>query len=808
MRDRPAQAPAGKSPPQGGERRSSGPMLDELQDMFLQSLSKSLRKALNEVHDDFAERALDEQSRERRQMMSDVLAVLRAHRTAIEARFDRVCADLWASKLRGNEPSRTSSADIKMSALSLLDDTVLLDQMAVDKVAERSRRRLDNDLVVGIRARLGTILGRDWFGESDYPAAPDMVYEAVRAAVAEAAGPALVTGLLDAIEQKLTSELAGIYGKANEMMVSRGVLPEIRYRVERGANGKERVSPMPPEPAPDEAAQDPRQAMMPGARAGSFTADIPPAGMQPRGPGPMGAPIGAGSQSSADAGFGWDPQAQSPGPLAAARLLPPEEMADLVSQLDQKILSAQASAARYLSDPTRFADLPPDAMPTPGDSLLSALTRLQSIAEPGRASSESATQDSSAAAREHGSHLDQIIVETVALVFDYVYRDERISAAVKAQLLRLQVVAIKAALIDRSFFARRQHPMRRLIDRIAEIGSDPDFETGADSQLVTDITGVIGWVLETFDRDFATFEQGLEKVEAFTAAEQKRRTDRLSKIAAAAERTEALEVTRDEVRDELLARLPADCPEFVVRFIDRHWTEVIARAKVGAKGAPFDADHARRAADALIWSVLPKHARDVPKLAAALPKMINDMSRGLQFVATSDAERELFFSELLAWHSAAIDAAKRAAAAGEAQPVPGASPDAPPAPIAGAAVTEMEDPDAVDEPPEAQAGDAAEYEDEKAEDTTPVAILKNGDEVLVKSGRRRVKRFKLGWISPGRGVFIFSRYPKDHWTVRREALIDLFDRGMARLVEHQPVLDAAIEKLANSDRPVEAAAAN
>jgi hypothetical protein len=62
-------------------------------------------------------------------------------------------------------------------------------------------------------------------------------------------------------------------------------------------------------------------------------------------------------------------------------------------------------------------------------------------------------------------------------------------------LLRLQVVAVKAALIDRSFFARRQHPMRRLLDRITELASDPDADLTPSGPMLRGIEGVIDQVL-------------------------------------------------------------------------------------------------------------------------------------------------------------------------------------------------------------------------------------------------------------------------------------------------------------------------
>jgi hypothetical protein len=73
--------------------------------------------------------------------------------------------------------------------------------------------------------------------------------------------------------------------------------------------------------------------------------------------------------------------------------------------------------------------------------------------------------------------------------------------------------------------------------------------------------------------------------------------------------------------------------------------------------------------------------------------------------------------------------------------------------------------------------------------------LTNGTEIELHSVNGRIKRFKLGWMSPARTVFIFSRYPKDHWTVRRPMLAQLLDQGRLRVVSRPPKTNQIIESL-------------
>jgi hypothetical protein len=50
-------------------------------------------------------------------------------------------------------------------------------------------------------------------------------------------------------------------------------------------------------------------------------------------------------------------------------------------------------------------------------------------------------------------------------------------------------------------------------------------------------------------------------------------------------------------------------------------------------------------------------------------------------------------------------------------------------------------------------------------------------------------------MSPSRSVFIFSRYPRDHWTARRAMLNALLEQGRIRLVDKVSGTSLAIEAL-------------
>ena len=80
-------------------------------------------------------------------------------------------------------------------------------------------------------------------------------------------------------------------------------------------------------------------------------------------------------------------------------------------------------------------------------------------------------------------------------------------------------------------------------------------------------------------------------------------------------------------------------------------------------------------------------------------------------------------------------------------------------------------------------------------DAVDALDLVNGAEIELISVKGDVKRFKLGWMSPARTVFIFSCYPKDHWTVRRPMLSQLLEQGRIRVVSRPAKTNQVIESL-------------
>jgi Protein of unknown function (DUF1631) len=753
--------------PEGGRKRFD--LLEDCRELVMTRLDKLVNDALSKMGEELTTVALSTTKREEQQALLEAVSLVKQHKLEIEQRFHKSFSDIFENRLFNRADPEAPSAN--PTELTLVDDDVMRDKIAVDKLVHRAKSKLDPDEVLGVRARLAALLEREWFDENLHPAAPEAIFEALKQAINHITTQVSVkAALLDAFEPHITANLNAVYMNVNSRLVSNRILPKIKPRVVGSANTR-------------------------AALKGPDVTDVIDRLSDANGQQPYGSqPYGQGT----DDNDGFMPH----GSVDQATLM------SLYQQMSQQLMqgapSAKMSAARMLSDPMIFgvADLP---VPSAHPPLLEALSSLQQgmvTNHSDQLTVEDLVASVAAQARDKGSPLDQLTVEIVSLVFDYIYADKRVSDVVKQQLLRLQVVAIKAALIDRSFFARRQHPMRKLVDRISEIGSDPDADLSLEGELFPCVSRIIDGILNDFVDDLSIFDRALEQLQEASDSELARRAETIEALTREAEDKETLQLALDLSKSDLQQRMAGVHPEFMREFLLRWWAPVMASCKVtlGVAGGDLDRQYEAglRTAEWLIWSVESKVPNDVPKLAALLPKLINALIRGLQRVEIPDEEREHFFNQLLQKHTEAINNAK--------EPVPAKKIGA--GGLTGMAALEA---GAVKKPVstvQMQSDGTLKFSPSVADSSQEPALpTVNSTDIHLQDYRRGMlfdfkeldgefKRVKLSWISPARTLFVFSRYPGDSRALTANELVALLDSARCLVVDDAAPMDRAMDALA------------
>lgn len=717
-------------------------LLSECREIARTRLSEVVAGALGKIDEDLFQLADKSRDGREQQMYLEAMTRVRAHRREILSKFEECFKDMYDKKLTATRaPAKEKSyidpfkkpdpMDFGGVELSLVSDSIIEHGIAIDRLAKGVKNAVDNEEMLGIRARLGVLVGRDTLEDGDNPLAPEVIFEALKLACSDIPGDReLKQTLLQSFQPYLQRSITQVYQAVNKSLVAHEILPRIRHAVQSTAdpmgvsqrmtnlNGSQRMN-----------------TLSQTGRMGSFGSN-------------------AGGERS-----GW---------LGGSVGNEQASIAQLLAGMAQGKASARVESLRMMADPARFVE-GQGAVPV-NLQLLDALAQLQTEANlstsagflpPGYLR----TLDSALVSQ--GTPLDQVTIELVSVVFEYLNKNDKLAAAIKGQIARLQIVAVKAALLDRSFFARREHPMRRFLDRMADAGADPVMSLAEDGQFMRGVKHLVDDLTVMFQDDINVFKTALEELEGLIANERSSRENEAHAEAARLAAVEARDAATASARADLATRMKPTTPAFIRDFLDQVWVKALVESQLqNLQGEDGVATRLGLAAD-LIWSVEPKARPDVPNLAAVLPKMVRGLMRGAIASGMNDTVRGEFFNQLMRAHTAAIAAAKVAAAEVPSLPVPSQAADAP---------TKLKEVVTTAAPADA-------YERQ-------VADLVKGD-ILEFSDQTRGDRYRLSWISPKRSFFLFIRGNQSR-QINAADMAAFFRQGVVALVQDAPIIDQAI----------------
>ncbi len=174
---------------------------------------------------------------------------------------------------------------------------------------------------------------------------------------------------------------------------------------------------------------------------------------------------------------------------------------------------------------------------------------------------------------------DSDTIDLVGMLFDYITKNARPDGSTQSLLTKLQVPLLRVALRDKSFFTRRAHPARQLLNAIAETGAHwvDDSEGPADRALVDKMQLVVDRVTQEFDGNVNVMENMLGDLSSHmhTLARKAEAAER--RHVDAARGREKLEVAREQARTAISDRLKTAKPGKLVRtLLEQAWTDVLA----------------------------------------------------------------------------------------------------------------------------------------------------------------------------------------------------------------------------------------
>ena len=759
-----------------GSRQSteSKALLSQCRDMARSKLGHIVAEALDKVENDLFSAAEASTSRAEQQVLFEAMAQVKSHRGEIASAFDRYFIEIYdrrisirASAVAGGtrEPS--------LDELTLVDDAAIEEEMVVNDLARKTRNRIDPEQLLGIRARFGHLLSSDQVeDDSANPLCPEAVFEALKLACAKIPGDfAVKRSLLGAFQPYVAAGITRVYADVNQNLISHHVLPRIRHQVKRAADtGIGGANP---------------------ALAASQAMNL--------------AQLWGGVQSSAAGGSGQGGLSQSqlinlgqlfPGafgsgtagqqnPLAMSGAL---DLSALLAGVMNGPPAARAQMTRMLADPSRYAL--EAALSTPASpALLTSLSALQSAALPGEGGAFDFMAALGDQVRSQSHPLDQLTIELVTMVFDYILDDKSVPETIKGEISRMQIVAVKAAILDRTFFARRQHPMRQLLDRVAEVAADPDIATEEGSKFVVELRAMVDYIVHKFTDDLAIFTAALDTLENMVAENRETRQRELAPTTTELERKEEAEIAHATALAEIKRRVTRKTPSFVREFLYQWWTRTLVDGYMKEREGDDSWTHRLGVVDALVWSVSPLKTGEIQQLAAMLPTLMRSLLRGMNAIEMPADARHGFFNQLMQTHTASISSAK-------AQAKSSATPSA-------ADVARVEEAP-VSEAPLPEEMEASQPAGGDYYVHTAMA-LERGAVIEFLDGAATV-RARLSWVSPKQTILLFTSSASGARRLTPKSFADLLREKKARVVEaSEALMDRVVHAMMGPDSVAQAA---
>ena len=802
--------------PSGQTRRrivkpESVSLINDCRDIALKRIVEVLSKTFDTIEDELFELAEKSVDRRAQNIYLDARAQAREKRGAIEVAFKKQFLNFFEKKMNGNDDSKKSLASsFSGLELSLVEDDDLEEKLAVEAIAKRLNNNCDEELRA-VSQRMGFLMSEPELQDEANPISPDTIVKALQVACQQmTSGYQAKLTVMRMVEAGMAKEMVGVYRDINTHLISRQVLPQIRRTYHKPQASGSRTAPAAPSSA---AAPATATATAAASTSPQAAHDLFATLQQLIAGGIASNAANLSSNSARLAPFVRAPQANgssvgSTGGLPDLGAITSTGLVSALTDIQRQLIAGRAETAQFAAMMNLHNFVP-------GETPTASLNFLRDIKQQAVATGS--------------NQVDAMTIDIIAMLFDYVFEDKSIPDSVKALLAKLQIPVLKVAIIDKSFFSLKTHPARRLLDVLAEASICFAGQASKEDPLYQQIESVVDRIHDQFTTDITIFSTMLDQFETFLVARDTASASRAEQSARALYESEKREMARMIAIDEIDRRANSadtDLPITVSAMLRGPWARVLERVYIRDGGRTEHFVEYIEAADNLIWSVTPKLDQGERKrLVSMLPALLKRLQEGMEIAAVEHQERDRFFAALVDCHAAAVKAGLR----GESVTplIQGSLATVETAPLfeklineekvreatlkninrSGIARIQFTDTGVEIEEIMARGimvgqemADETEPDDAAAFNLNqPIPVLKRGAWVEFTPASGSKTRSKLTWISPLKGVYLFTNPgASEALSITPEVLESQFRRGQARLIEESSLIDRAVNSLVHS----------
>ncbi|MGL6041268.1 MAG: DUF1631 family protein, partial [Deefgea sp.] len=250
---------------------------------------------------------------------------------------------------------------------------------------------------------------------------------------------------------------------------------------------------------------------------------------------------------------------------------------------------------------------------------------------------------------------ESMTIDVVAMLFEFILRDSKVPAEVRAQLGRLQFLVLKIALQDPNLFARKTHPARMLVNRIGSISLGMQQNSDSAERVNAEICRIVGIILADETEDLHLFTLMLDELDSWVANElahcEKMASTATQVLDHAKQRTLHFARITAMISDALS---PYTIEPYLYDFLVSSWSRAI---ELAGREKPEKEQRYRLVVPDLIWSLAPKVDREECKLLLGLiPSMVSTLREGVLSLQWKPEQIQELNSHLVDAHRLAMRA--------------------------------------------------------------------------------------------------------------------------------------------------------
>lgn len=565
---------------------------------------------------------------------------------------------------------------LSLSSLSLVDTSALEGELQIDQMTKKLREVVEDSLR-DLNIRIALLFEQEDIKERENPFRPYLFVRCIVTSleniqVAQELIPALAHQLVDSI----TDKVGAIYDELNTLLANNGIAAQLQLKIKK--------APQPPAagryarqaepvaafqdladdaPSREQSREriwtDTTRELMPANRADElldwvqgFAPSIGAAASTAAIPGVSGGGQQSSSVSSASrAGDSRHPAMAQSTHLKRSWLTEAHAVGEVLRSFFAQPVHADSDIQSGLDVGSRPSILKDMAHSLQGVSTPEASAM---FGEDGRVRNL-VLEHRAVLSERAGSNEEQMVIDVVAMLFEFILRDTQVPAEVRAQLGRLQFLVLKVALQDPALFSQKSHPARMLVNRIGSIVLDLQKLDPGGERVTAEICRIVETLLGDETGEVSLFTRLLDEFDAFVAAELRAADQQIDQAVQALENAESRTLQFARITSTIAQALTqVKVDDFLHDFLINTWARVVERA--GREGA-HRAMRYRQLVPDIVWSVAPKVSEhDRRELFGLIPDLLATLREGIAMLEWSGQERQVVLDWLVDSHRHALRA--------------------------------------------------------------------------------------------------------------------------------------------------------